>query len=73
MVQVNVVDTIQGMATATDHFPRPGTGRDRIQVEGRQMVLRIYIDKEGGVTLDDCSAVSRELTEILDVEDFIQG
>ena len=41
--------------------------------EGRQMVLRLYIDKDGGVTLEDCSAVSRELTEILDVEDFIQG
>lgn len=41
--------------------------------EGRQMVLRLYIDKDGGVTLDDCSAVSRELTEILDVEDFILG
>lgn len=41
--------------------------------EGRQMVLRLYIDKDGGVSLDDCSAVSRELTEILDVEDFIQG
>jgi ribosome maturation factor RimP len=41
--------------------------------EGRQMVLRLYIDKDGGVALDDCSAVSRELTEILDVEDFIQG
>jgi ribosome maturation factor RimP len=41
--------------------------------EGRQMVLRLFIDKDGGVTLDDCSAVSRELTEILDVEDFIQG
>jgi ribosome maturation factor RimP len=41
--------------------------------EGRQMVLRLYIDRDGGVTLDDCSAVNRELNEILDVEDFIQG
>jgi len=41
--------------------------------EGRQMVLRLYIDRDGGVTLDDCSTVSRELAEILDVEDFIQG
>jgi ribosome maturation factor RimP len=41
--------------------------------EGRQMVLRIYIDREGGVTLDDCATVSRELAEILDVEDFIRG
>ena len=41
--------------------------------EGRQMVLRLYIDREGGVTLDDCASVSRELAEILDVEDFIHG
>ena len=37
----------------------------------RDAVLRIYIDKEGGVTVDDCSAVSRGIEEILDVEDFI--
>ncbi|NMC74858.1 MAG: ribosome maturation factor RimP [Geobacteraceae bacterium] len=41
--------------------------------EGRQMVLRLYIDKEGGVTLDDCAAVSRELSAVLDVEDTIPG
>jgi ribosome maturation factor RimP len=41
--------------------------------EGRQMVLRLFIDREGGVTLDDCASVSRELAEILEVEDFIQG
>lgn len=41
--------------------------------EGRQMILRLFIDREGGVTLDDCTAVSRELSEILDVEDFIPG
>jgi ribosome maturation factor RimP len=41
--------------------------------EGRQIVLRLYIERDGGVTLDDCAAVSRELAEILEVEDFIQG
>lgn len=39
--------------------------------EGRAMVLRLFIDREGGITLDDCATVSRELSEILDVEDFI--
>ena len=39
--------------------------------EGRDMVLRLFIEKEGGITLDDCSAVSRELSDILDVEDYI--
>jgi ribosome maturation factor RimP len=41
--------------------------------ENRQMVLRIFIDRDGGVTLDDCAGLSRELSEILDVEDFIRG
>lgn len=39
--------------------------------EGRQMVLRLFLDKEGGISLDDCAEVSREVSEILDVEDFI--
>ncbi len=41
--------------------------------EGRHMVLRLYIDKQGGVTLDDCADVSRELSAILDVEDIVPG
>ena len=39
--------------------------------EGKGWVLRLYIDKEGGVTLDDCSRVSQEVGRSLDVEDFI--
>ena len=39
--------------------------------EGRDMVLRLFIEREGGITLDDCSSVSRELSDILDVEDYI--
>ncbi len=38
---------------------------------GRDAVLRIFIDKEGGVMLDDCAEFSRELSLILDVEDVI--
>ena len=30
-------------------------------------VLRLFVDKPGGITLDDCAAVSRQLTDILDV------
>jgi ribosome maturation factor RimP len=33
--------------------------------------LCVFIDKEGGVTLEDCSAVSKQLSVLLDVEDFI--
>ena len=39
--------------------------------EGRGWVLRLFIDKEGGITLDDCARVSQEIGTVLDVEDFI--
>mgnify|MGYP001218825670 CR=1 FL=1 len=39
--------------------------------EARGWVLRLLIDKEGGVTLDDCTLISREVGRNLDVEDFI--
>jgi ribosome maturation factor RimP len=39
--------------------------------EGHGMILRLFIDKPGGIMLDDCSAVSRELSEILDVEEIV--
>ncbi|VEI45704.1 ribosome maturation protein RimP [Actinobacillus equuli] len=35
------------------------------------LTVRLYIDKEGGVTIDDCSDVSRQVSAILDVEDPI--
>ncbi len=34
--------------------------------------LRAYIDKEGGITVDDCEIISRKLGEWLDKEDFIE-
>jgi ribosome maturation factor RimP len=40
--------------------------------ESKGWVLRLYLDKEGGVTLDDCTRVSQEVGRNLDVEDFIQ-
>lgn len=36
-------------------------------------VLRVYIDQEKGITLDDCSLVSHQLSGVLDVEDPIPG
>ena len=36
-------------------------------------VIRVFIDKPGGVTHDDCSAVSTQIGTILDVEDFIHS
>ncbi|USF26713.1 Ribosome maturation factor RimP [Firmicutes bacterium ASF500] len=35
--------------------------------------LRVYIDREGGVSIDDCEAVSRPLSDLLDEVDPIEG
>ena len=40
--------------------------------EGREWYLRAYIDKPGGVNINDCEAVSRALSDRLDEADFIQ-
>ena len=39
--------------------------------EGFGWVLRFFIDKEGGVTIDDCAKVSREISAYLEVEDLL--
>ena len=40
--------------------------------EGSSWYLRAYIDKPGGITVDDCEAVSRRLSDLLDEKDFIE-
>lgn len=39
--------------------------------EGSNWFLRAYIDKEGGITVDDCELVSRAFSDILDEKDYI--
>ena len=50
-------------------------GLELVEVQFRReqsgWVLRLIIDKQGGVNLEDCTAVSRELSQLLDIEDFI--
>jgi ribosome maturation factor RimP len=50
-------------------------GLELVEVQYRReqngWILRLIIDKQEGVTLDDCTAVSREVSQLLDIEDFI--
>lgn len=69
------VDVVERIAVIVGEILSP-LGMALVDVEykreGRDMVLRLFIEREeGGISLDDCSAVSRELSDILDVEDFI--
>ena len=52
-------------------------GMELVDIEYRResvgWVLRLTVDKRGGVTLDDCTRVSHEMGRSLDVEDFISN
>jgi ribosome maturation factor RimP len=60
---VEPIVTSQGMELVAVEYKR----------ETRGWVVRIYIDKKGGVSLDDCVLVSNEVGTVLDVEDLFQS
>jgi ribosome maturation factor RimP len=41
--------------------------------QGKNSILRMYIDKPEGIAVEDCEAVSRQVSAMLDVEDPISG
>ena len=41
--------------------------------QGKYSLLRIYIDKPDGISIEDCEIVSKEVSALLDVEDPVQG
>jgi ribosome maturation factor RimP len=53
------------------------SGLEMVEVEfrggGKSRMLRIFIDKPGGVTHEDCANLSREVSTILDVEEVVPG
>ncbi len=53
----------------------PSLGMELVEVqfreEGGQLVLRVFVDCDQGMTVDRCAEVSRALSDYLDVEDFI--
>jgi ribosome maturation factor RimP len=58
---------------------KPRTDRNNFELvevefkkEGADWYLRVYVDKEGGITIDDCQSVSQELDELIDQADPIE-
>jgi ribosome maturation factor RimP len=60
-----IVPVLQGMAVELVDL--------EYKREGRDWFLRVFIDKEGRVTLDDCADVSREIDALLEVEDVVDS
>jgi ribosome maturation factor RimP len=73
MMEGEIVDRVRAMAEPI----LLDEGMELIDVEYRReskgWVLRLTLDKEGGVTLDDCTRISQEVGRSLDVEDFVQA
>src|SRR5256886_3842681 len=73
METASVADRIREIAeqAAIDH----GLEMVHTEVAGPEghPVVRVFIDKPGGVTHDDCSGLSTQIGTVLDVEDFIHS
>ena len=73
MEVLSIRDRVENIARAA----AADTGVELVHVElagiKRDQVVRIYIDKKGGVTIDDCTKVSHAVETVLDVDDFIPG
>jgi ribosome maturation factor RimP len=52
-------------------------GLELIHVECLKMhtrwIVRLFLDKDGGVTIDDCGSISNQLGDLLDIQDLIKG
>jgi len=73
-----VEDAADRLITTIRGFAEPllaDMGMELVEVqfrrEGHGWVLRLFIDKEGGITIEDCATVSREISAYLEVEDLI--
>lgn len=66
--KVRLIELLEG--------PVQALGYELVDVEahaGSNGLLRVYIDQEAGINLDDCELVSRQLSAVLDVEDPMPG
>jgi len=71
MVSREIIDRVEclaGSLLSTEGFELVEV---QFRREARGWVLRLYVDREGGVTLEDCAQISREIGRNLDVEDSI--
>ncbi|MEI6126855.1 MAG: ribosome maturation factor RimP [Pseudomonadota bacterium] len=70
----NIGDTVLGEIEGTIQGIVEHEGMELVDIEYQRephgWVLRVYIDKQGGVTVDDCSFISSQLGDTLDVKDM---
>lgn len=76
---MSVGKEMQSLADAIERLAAPvveAHGLTLVDLElagGRRLTLRFFIDKPGGVGIDDCQQFSREIGDLLDVADLVPG
>jgi len=71
-MQEAVLDRIRSLVDDVVQFAGMELVHMEMRREGGGLTLRIYIDKQGGVSLDDCARISRQVSLQLDAEDPIR-
>ena|SRR3982751_5212549 len=68
----------QGIAERTEQVAAEAAAQNGVELvrseivgDKRNLTVRVFIDKDGGVSIDDCTAVSRTIEAVLDADDFI--
>ena len=69
---IAILEKVRGMAGQVLEYAGMQLVHLEMHRESRGLILRLYIDKDGGVTLDDCAHVSRQISAQLDMEDPIE-
>ena len=67
----SIVETIETLVTPIVQENRLELVDVEYKKEGKNWFLRIFIDKEGGVTVDDCTQVSRRIEDLIEVEEIV--
>lgn len=71
MSKDTVIEKIRAIADAVARDNDLDLVHAQIVGSGRNLTIRVFIDKSGGVTHEDCSSVSRAMDKILDADEFI--
>lgn len=71
MQGVNVITAVENLVKPVLESEKMELVNVEYKKEGRAWYLKIFIDKEDGVTLDDCQNISNQVERLLDVEDII--
>jgi ribosome maturation factor RimP len=72
-MEQSIADRVEKISAAAASEAGVEFVRSEIVGTKRNMTVRVFIDKEGGVSIDDCSTVSRGMEAMLDADDFIPG